>query len=203
MKNASIVLSSLALIGVIVLFVMQAGNKNGAPGTVANSNSGATSGRIAYVDIDSLNANYEYLRDNQAKFKKEQEAMEAELERSEQQLNSEAAGFRQKAQAGQLSQAEGEAAQKRLMQVQQSLDTRKQALTEQFLKKTDEFNEKIQKQLDSFLTEYNKTKGYDYILSYKKGVQIMHANKSLDITKDVIKGMNELSKKMGDTANEK
>jgi outer membrane protein len=79
------------------------------------------------------------------------------------------------------------------MQGQQSLETRKQSLAEQLVKERDEFNEEIHSLLDSFLTEYNKTKGYDYILTYTRSGQIMFADKRLDITQDVIEGMNALS----------
>jgi outer membrane protein len=117
--------------------------------------------------------------------------MEAELQRSGQQLQSQAAAFQQKVQAGGMSQTEGEAQQRKLYQMQQSLETRRQALTEQFLKEQDAFNKEIHDRLDKFLEDYNKDKHYDFILSYTPGSNIMYADKRLDITQDVIKGMNE------------
>ncbi|PZF73424.1 OmpH family outer membrane protein [Taibaiella soli] len=196
MKNASLILSTLAFIGVLVLFALRlSGNKDMGkhmPPPMENGKPGVNGGRIAYVNIDTLEAHYEYLKNKKDDFNKRQANIESELQGSAQKMQNDYVALQQKAQAGSLTQAEGEAAQKRLMQMQQSLETRRQAVTEQLLKERDNFNTEIQKNLDSFLTEYNKDKGYDYILSYSKGNVIMYADKRLDITEDVIRGMNEM-----------
>lgn len=193
MKNASIVLSSLALIGVIILFIM---NFSGGPnkGSKAAPITSSAQTRIAYVNIDTFEANYEYLKTKRAEFQKKQESMRAELQNSERQMQSDIAALQRKAQAGTLTQAEGEAGERRIIQMQQSLRTREQALTEQLLTEQDEFNNNLHQQLDSFIKDYNKDKRFDYILSYSRSGQVIYANEALDITKDVIKGMNELSK---------
>jgi outer membrane protein len=98
--------------------------------------------------------------------------------------------MQRKMNAGTLTPAEKDAGEKRLMQMDESYRTRKDALQVQLVKEQDEFNKKLQAELDAFLAEYNKDKKFDYILSYSKGGSIMFANKSLDITEDVLKGMN-------------
>lgn len=155
----------------------------------------ATSGKIAYVNIDSLEANYELLKTKREQFKARQEQMEGELEHSYQQMQNDAANLQKKYEANQLTQSEGEAAQKRLMQMKQSLETRKQALTEQLMKEQETFNKDLKTRLDAYLEEYNKNKHFDYILSYSaSGSSILYANKQLDITKDVVAGMNASAK---------
>lgn len=130
--------------------------------------------------------------------------MQIELERSAQQLQSNAQAFQQKVQAGTISQSEGEATQRKLVQMQESLRLREQALTEQLLKEKDEFNEQLHNDLDAFLKEYNKDKKYDYILSYSKvGSPILLGSDALNITEDVIKGMNEQKKEKADKTKKK
>lgn len=153
-----------------------------------------SSGKIAYVDLDSLEAHYEFFKQKKADFDKRQAAMEAEIERLGQQFQNEYMAFQKKARAGALSQSEGEAAQKRLAQMQQNVETRRQRMGNQLMEEQQKFNEELQSRLDAFLEDYNKDKQYDYILSYAKGGSILFANKSLDITRDVIKGMNEKDK---------
>lgn len=165
--------------------------------------------QIAYVDIDSFEANYKFLKEQREKFQAKQEAMEAELQRSAQQLQDNAQTADQKARAGNMTEAEMIATQKKLAQMQQSLELRQQSLTQQLLKEKDDFNTKLHDELDSFLKEYNKDKKYDYILSYTSlgGSQILLANPAYDITDDVIKGMNARAEKMtsndGDTTKKK
>lgn len=206
MKNASTILSAVALLGVLVLFILHisGGKSSIVSGSKTASSTAAGPFNIAYVDIDTFEANFEYLKNKREEFNKRQMAMQSELERSLQQYQNNVEAFQRKAQSGNISQSEGEATQKQLLQMQQSLRLREQSLTEQLLKEKDDFNQKLHDQLDSFLTDYNKNKTYDYILSYSKvGSQILFANKELDITDDVIKGMNERSKNMTDTTKKK
>lgn len=204
MKNASIIISSLALVGVIVLFGMHFSGKKTQDTSVSSTTSKGTvaaTGKIAYVDVDSLEAHYEYLKSKKLEFEKKQQAMSAELQRSSNQMQADLENVQRKMKAQTLTEAEYQAAQQRLGQMQQSLETRKQVLTQQLLKEQDDFNTDLKKRLESFLEEYNKDKGYDYILSYthQGPAMIMYANKSLNITADVIKGMNERSQNAANT----
>jgi outer membrane protein len=206
MKNASMILSALAFIGVLVLFGLHFSGSKSTMTAGGKSASSSSSGpfKIAYVDIDTFESNYEYLKTKREEFNKRQLAMQNELERSAQQYQNNVEAFQRKAQSGNISQSEGEATQKQLLQMQQSLRLREQALTDQLLKEKDDFNQNLHDQLDSFLADYNKNKTYDYILSYSKvGSQILFANRDLDITNDVIKGMNERSKNLSDTTKKK
>ncbi|HRO41523.1 MAG TPA: OmpH family outer membrane protein [Flavipsychrobacter sp.] len=206
MKNIATILSALALAGVLVLFLLHfSGNKGNATSPNTSSlKADAGSFRVAYVDIDTFEANYDFLKSKREEFNKRQTGMQSELERSAQQFQSRVADFQRKVQSNSITQAEGEATQKQLAQMQQSLQLREQALTEQLLKEKDAFNQKLHDDLNSFLEDYNKSKGYDYILSYSQvGSQILLANKKLNITADVIKGMNERAKKTDDTTKKK
>jgi len=173
--------------------------KGNSKSTAAIEATGKTQ-TIAYVDIDSFEANYTYLKDQREKFSKKQEEMEAELQRSAQQLQSSAQSADQKARSGNMSQAEFEATQKKLAQMQQSLQLREQSLTQQLIKEKDEFNDKLHKELDAFIKEYNKDGKYDFILSYSSvGSQLLYVNDAYNITADVIKGMNARATKHADS----
>ena len=206
MKNTSTVLSGLALLGVIILFILHFSGGKGKSGahTATNSTTAAGGFKIAYVNIDTFESHYEYLKAKRDEFNKRQEGMQSELERSAQQYQNNVEAFQRKVQGGSISQSEGEATQKQLLQMQQSLRLREQSLTEQLVKEKDAFNKKLHDELNSFLEDYNKDKNYSYILSYSEiGSQILLANKDLDITQDVIEGMNERAKNMTDSTKKK
>jgi outer membrane protein len=206
MKNASIILSSLSFIGVLILFVLHFNSKTVATSgsRAVSSNAAAGPYRIAYVDVDTFEAHYTSLKEKRDQFQKRQSQMEAELQRSAAQYQNNLQEAQKKAQSGSMTQSEGEATQKKLLQMQQSLQLREQALNDQLVKEKETFNKELQNQMDAFLNEYNKEKNYDYILSYSKSLSlILFANKDLDITQDVIKGMNDRAQKMVDTSNKK
>ncbi len=197
MKKSTILISSLAL-AVMIATASSCKNDKPADKTASAEVNSRPSTLIAYVDIDSFESNYVYLKEQREKFAVRQKAMENELQRSMEQLQSNAQSAQQKAQSGNMTEAEMIATEKKLGQMQQSLELRQQSLTGQLLKEKDEFNKKLHDELDAFLKEYNKDKKYDYILSYSSygGSQILLANPAYDITADVIKGMNARAEKM-------
>lgn len=189
MKNLSLVLSVVALLGVGAMFVMQKNNGTKEPAPVAVRTTGGAN--IAYVNIDSLESNYVLLKTKREEFRRKQEQMNSELQRSYGQMQNDANEVQKKMQANTLTQSEYEAAQKRLMQMQQTLESRKESLGQQLMKEQEDFNADLKKRLDSFLAEYNKTHQYDFIMSYSgSGSAILYSNPAHDITKEVVAGMN-------------
>ncbi len=170
-------------------------NNNSTAGTTTTVTGPVSGAKIAYVNLDSLEAKYELLKTRREQFRAKQEQMEGELQRSFQQMESDAMEVQKKAQSGTLTEAEYNGAKKRLEQMQRSLETRKQALTEQLMKEQNDFNKDLKTRLDAFLETYNKDRNYDYILSYSEaGSSLLYVNKALDITKDVVDGMNASTK---------
>ncbi|HEY9176871.1 MAG TPA: OmpH family outer membrane protein [Flavipsychrobacter sp.] len=197
MKNLAILFSTLALVGVLALFGLRLAERAPASDKAAVNNQDQTisAARIAYVNIDTLEAQYEYLKTKRKDFEERKKGMSDELERSQRQFQQDYLAAERKAQAGTLTQAEYESTSKRLLQMKQSLEAREATLTEKLLAEQDEFNKDLQRRLDEFLKDYNKDKHYDYILSHSKALGfIMLANDQLDITADVVAGMNELYK---------
>lgn len=165
--------------------------KKGTSNTTENSNNPGQGARIAYVNIDSLQEKYGYWKTETEALASEQAKLEAEIQSAAQKLQNDYMALQQKAQSGTLSEAEGRATQQRLAQAQQQLENRRATLSEQFQNKQVAFSERLQKNIDEYLEIFNKDKKYDFILSYSKAGQILHANKALDITEEVLKGLNE------------
>lgn len=198
MKQLPTVLSVLALAGVIALFVMrgQGGDQTSDKSAKADTEEVSASGKIAFVNIDTLQAHYTYFLEKKDELETHQKSMSNELKRSQKKFQEDYLAAQRKAQAGTLTQAEYESSVKKLTQMQQSLEARDAALTEQLLKEQDKFNKDLKDKLDNYLEEYNKDKGYDYILSYSKTLgSILLAKEVNDITAEVTEGMNEAYEK--------
>lgn len=195
MKNTLLVIGAAAIIGTTVLTACD-NNKNKPASPAVSVTPGTPSpNKIAYVNIDSFQAQYEPMKAKSEDFRKRQEAMESELQRSYQQMQSEAEQIKKKVDARNISEEEYENANKRLYQMQKSFETRKQSLTEQLMNDQEAFNKELKGKLDAFLEEYNKTRHYDYILSFSPATSnILYVNKELDITKEIVEGMNAAAK---------
>ena len=194
MKNTAVIICSLAMACITAVGCTPSHSGPATTGSAAIA-PGTGTGKLAYVNIDSLESKYELLKTKREEFKKRQEEMENELQLSYGQMQNDANEVQKKAQANNLTQSEYEAAQKRLMQMQKSLETRKQSLTEQLMKEQEDFNKDLKTRLDAFIENYNKDKHYDFIFTYSaSGSSLLYVNKGLDITKDVVDGMNAISK---------
>ena len=78
-----------------------------------------------------------------------------------------------------------------LAQGQQDIEMEKQKQSQELNQKSFELMEGIQKNLKEFLAEYNKEKKFQFILTTGSGIDyLIYKDSTLDITKDVIKGMN-------------
>jgi outer membrane protein len=89
-----------------------------------------------------------------------------------------------------MSQVESEAARADLMQLQQTIKSKQDELDEKFRELYVRRQQEVKTKIENFLKEYNKSKGFTYIL--KNVPEIMYYKDSVyDITSDVIKGLNE------------
>jgi outer membrane protein len=180
-----------------VLFVacQQGGKNTNTTASPSGSNTGApaaTGPRIAYVDLDSVEAHYEYFKEKKSELEKRQQAIDNELKANLRALQNEAADFQRRANNNQLTQSEGEAAQRTLMEKQQQLEAKRQNLSQQYMEQEAKFNEDLQKRLDEFLKTFNADKKYAFIFSYRSGASnILYKDESLDITAPVIDGLNK------------
>lgn len=91
-------------------------------------------------------------------------------------------GFQSREQAA-SQQAAIERQQRDLQELQARLEN-------ELASETAKFNEALRDSLQNFLKVYNKDKKYDLILA-KSGDNILIADKKLDVTQDVINGLNK------------
>lgn len=155
----------------------------------ATTTAAASSFKIAYVDLDSLEAHFDYFIQKKKELEQKQEAMDNELNANANALRNEIQQFQAKANT--MTQNEGESIQRALYGKQQELEQKRQNLAQKYAAQESQFNDELQKKLDAFLQTYNADKRYAYIFSYRAGASnILYHDQAYDITTDVIKGMN-------------
>lgn len=199
MKNLSLVLNLILLAAVGYLYYYNFSGKKSAKGALKNENSAIMNDSncsrppIAYVELDSLNENITYIKDKRKELDIEQKAIESEWEEGYKGLEAQKNNFLKKGAA--ITQDEAQQFQSQLMQQQQKVDAKKQDQSQKLSEKSFGFMDDIQKRLKEFLTEYNKEKKYMYILTTGTGLDYMvYKDPAMNITDDVIKGMNEKMK---------
>jgi len=196
MKHFSTILNIVLLIAVAFLYYHAFGgnkttNAKTAKTTVSTMDAKSSAvAPIAYVELDSLNEKITFIREKRKELESEQKAIENEWENGYRNLENQKNNFLKKGDA--ITQQMAEEFQGQLMQQQQKVDGKKQNLTQKLSEKSYKFMDDIQKKLKVFLVDYNKEKNYLYIFTTGTGLDYMvYKDSSLNITDDVVNGMNQ------------
>jgi outer membrane protein len=148
---------------------------------------------LVYVNADSLWENFELVKQMRKELELEKKKFETKFENDYHKLESDYLALRDKAES--LSQEEGMKQQQDLMAREQKLTEYRQTQSERLAKLEAEKTEKIQKAITEYLTEQYSKSNYAYILGYSTGGGILFANDSLEITNEVVDGLNATLKK--------
>ncbi|MBA2250112.1 MAG: OmpH family outer membrane protein [Chitinophagaceae bacterium] len=196
MKNFSVILNVVLVLLVGYLYFLHFSNSSTSKKTIQathEQNSVQSSGtKVAYLDLDSLQSNYGYYKKIKAEFERKQQASNDEIVAMQKRYQTRAMQLQQKGTA--MSPQDQEAAMQEINKMQQSLQERKQVLDNELYGYNTKMKEDILNRIQNFLKDYNKDQRYDYIFSYEPGF-MFYKDSSLNITPDVIQGLNALYEK--------
>ena len=186
MKNLSIALNAILVVAVGILFVFHfSGGSKAEVKTVAGE------GAVVYVNTDSLLSSYNFSVDLNEKFLKKQEDSRTDFNFKAQKLEKEAADFQRKLQnKGFLNRERAEKAQRELMEKQQNLQQLERKLSSELMAEQNENSKRLFDSVTNYLAQYNAKHNFSLIISTTKGGTVLHSASGLDITQDIIEGLN-------------
>lgn len=145
--------------------------------------------KTAYVDTAELMKEYTEAKDLEAKYKSKAEEKGRQLEAEINRFKQEAANFQSQAQANgqEWAQKKGAELQKR----EQQLGYAEQALSQELQMGISKERDSLISGIKKFIKSYGKEKGYAYIYGTGDAASILYAEDKFDITKDIIKALND------------
>ncbi len=147
--------------------------------------------KIAYVDYDSLLANYNFAQDVQKELIRREMSINNTIEKERKSLQEEAAAFEYKVQNNVFAtQERAQAEYEKIMKKDQDLLQRGQSMIAELEQVRNAKYNELTQCINDYIQEYNSTAKYDFILT-KMGGNMLYANEAMDITKYVVKGLNE------------
>ncbi|MCB0401931.1 MAG: OmpH family outer membrane protein [Flavobacteriales bacterium] len=204
MKNLSLALNAVLTIAVIILFYL---HFSGQPSTETAETAQETevaetavseeppardmTGAIGYINVDSLQTNYKLYKELIDQLKARESRYEKELNAKSAALEKKFIEF-QKA-APTMTQFEGQTKQKELMEEEQKLYKMRDEFAVKFQEEEAKLNEKFQKKVKDFIKNFNQEKGFDIVIGASRlGNVVLDYNETIDISNDVISGLNKL-----------
>ncbi|MDF3079118.1 MAG: OmpH family outer membrane protein [Sphingobacteriaceae bacterium] len=183
--------------GLVLTAAIVSCNKDQPKTTTASTSTAAdkpeTSQQIVFVNEDSLLSNYEYFKDIKGKIESKSKKAQSDLQSKGSAFQREVAEYQKQSQT--MSADERAATEQRLARKQQELAAYNQNAGAALQNDQAAENVKLYDKVADYLKDYAKKKGYKMVLSYSKAnPTILFADASLDVTKDVVSGLNEAYK---------
>ena len=178
--------STFVLSSVLVLGFTQCSQQAAAPQQQAPI---AVSGlKIAYIDVDSLLANYTFYQDLAEEMTRKEENYRLALTEEANKWQKDVEDHQKKIVNGVYSSNErAQSEENRLAKRQQALQEKSDKYTQELLAERDANSQKISETVDNFVREYNKTHGYNMIISK---ASLLYADEGLNITAEILDGLN-------------
>ena len=188
LSKISIAINLILLIAIINLYVKTCDNSSDEEAIVEVATFDKPI-KIAYIDTDSLNVHYEYVKDITEELNKEIAKKERRLERKTTKLQSE---FNQlQRMSPNMTPQQLQAAQQRAVEMEREMQTLQNDMSIELNEEQAEMQINLVEKIDSFMTKFNETEQYDYILKKFAGSEILIANHAYDITDTIISLLNE------------
>lgn len=144
--------------------------------------------RIAYINIDSVQSQYKYMKDIEAKLTEEAEAMQANFDTKLKSFERWQAKVQEEFPL--MLKSEQQKAQEEMMKKQQELQQMQQTMQMQLQQKEMDFNQRNLAKLQGFCKSYAEENGFDFVITAGMGSPILYANADFDVTEAVIAELN-------------
>ncbi len=187
------VLSLTATMVMAITALTSCNNSPAANDTSSSPSSAPSELKIAYVEVDSIMSQYKFATESQEDLQQKAQNIQNTLSTRQQTLEAAAAKLQQDYQNNALTQEQAMSRQEAIQRQGNDLQALNQRLSNEFQAETEKFNEALSDSIQHYLAVYNKDKKYSMILS-KMGDNILFADKALDITEEVIAGLNKAYK---------
>ncbi|WP_132055707.1 OmpH family outer membrane protein [Pseudocnuella soli] len=178
----------LVLVGMLFYLHFSSGKKETPKAAVSTDAAPAAKEfRIAYFEMDSLEASFSMVKDVKGELARKEEAINTELARLEKTYRDKAAQYQ--GQAATMSQVQSEMATRDMMQMQQNMQNRKAALDQEYQDFYMRKMRDVKTRIEDYLKTYNNNKNYSYIFAYEPGL-FYFRDTAYNITDDVVRGLN-------------
>ncbi|MFZ1809289.1 MAG: OmpH family outer membrane protein [Cyclobacteriaceae bacterium] len=189
MKQASIIINVVLAVALAVLYYLHFSSNSSTASPEKNTAGVQGDLRIAYINADSVLTHYEYYKVNRDKLEAKSKKLDADLNSRAQGLQREITSYQNT--AGSLTRGQAMALEEDLTKKQQNLRVYQERLAQELGIEENKFNKDLYDKITAYLKEYGTKNGIHAVLKFDLTSDLLYAGDAIDITKDVIVGLNE------------
>ncbi len=194
MKKTSLIFNIVLAIAVAVLYVLHFSSTSTGKTSIGKTSLADSlaqpQGGIVYINIDSVLANYEMYKDIMSDLDSKLKTKDAELKSKQRSFEKSVADYQNKVQKGLVTRTEAAQIEQGLQGEQQSLVQLQQQMQYELAEEEQVAQRKVLNSIMEYLETLESDQQYQFVLGTTFGGNILYANDNLNITEDVIKGIN-------------
>ena len=198
MKKLPLILNAVCLVAIGLLYVLtfigKSGDKAGSLQQEKEVIAGLdiSSNSIVYINIDTVVNNYDLYFDLKQTFEKKYKTSEAELASREKSYKKEVEDYQYKVQRGLVTRSDAQKLEQQLLGQQQNLLKLQDNLRLELAEEEQVMLRQVLNSITVFLEELQARYKYQFVFGTTTiGGNVLYADKRLDITYEVISGLNE------------
>ena len=193
MKQTFKFLGALAVCAATAFGTISCGEKKAESGETAQADSTAcvaAQGSIVYVDLDVILARYDMANELSSVVETKVQNIQAEVQRRGKRLESAAKEFQEKMEKGLMTRSVAEEKAQKLQKQEADFNAyaaqKQQEIQEEQMVMMNQIGDAIK----TYIEKYNAEKKFAMILTSQAGTPVLTADPSLNITEDVLAGLN-------------
>ena len=192
MKNLSLILNIVLLVAVGVLYYLHFKSpKSSVTGSTAND-AVLSDLKIAYINADTVLKYYDYLKVNKEQLEAKALKVQQDYQNRAQGLQNEFNAYQRSVNSMTIGQVR--ATEENLQKKQQNLQMYQQTLQQQLMQEEANLTKQLYDRITAFLKDYSAQKGLQVVLKFDPTSDVLYGGSALDISQDVINGLNDAYK---------
>lgn len=145
--------------------------------------------KVAFVHTDSVINKYEYFKTKSSELQDKGRKFETDLQSRARGFEQEVANFQQS--GGNMTPNQQRAKQEELVKKEQNLMTYRDNLMQELSGDESSLYSEVYDKVQIYLKQYAEENGLDLVLSYTRGGAVWYGKESLDLTEEVVEGLNK------------
>lgn len=187
MKNLSLILNIVLFAAVAVLYYLHfSTQKSSAKSTEISAPKDLN---IAYINSDSVLKYYDYFKVNRDKLESKGKKLDQDLRNRAQSFQNDYEAYQRN--VSNLTIGQAKAVEEDLAKKQQNLQLYQQSLSQEMSVEEGKMTQELYKRVTDHLKVYGEQNGLQIVLKYDPTSDVLFGGPSLDITKQVVDGLNK------------
>jgi outer membrane protein len=189
-KNLSLILNGILIIAVAFLYYNNFAGSDEADETINNSELSVGNLSIAYVNSDTLLTNYNYYEEVSKRLDEKRLKLQQEYTRRAEGLQRQIEDYQRT--MTNLTIAQARAVEEDLGRKRQNLLQYQETISQDLMREEAAITQELYEKVSSYLKTYGDENNLQVVLTYSPGSGLLYANDALNITDQVLSGLNSI-----------